>query len=63
MRIEEAFRDLKTVLELKKLRLKVNIEERLGRLVFGAILAVVVAAYLYLLALGRLPQVVKRLPI
>ncbi len=52
MRIEEAFRDLKTVLELKKLRLKVNIEERLGRLVFGAILAVVVAAYLYPLALG-----------
>jgi len=61
MRIEEAFRDLKTVLGLKELRLKVNIEERLGRLVFGAILAIVIAAYLYPLAQGQFPCVVKRI--
>uniref|UniRef100_A0A7C6EE17 IS4/IS5 family transposase n=1 Tax=candidate division WOR-3 bacterium TaxID=2052148 RepID=A0A7C6EE17_UNCW3 len=61
MRIEEAFRDLKMVLGLKELRLKVNIEERLGRLVFGAILAIVIAAYLYPLAQGQFPCVVKRI--
>ncbi|MEO0093168.1 MAG: hypothetical protein ABIK67_02785, partial [candidate division WOR-3 bacterium] len=52
MRIEEGFKDLKNMIGLKELRLKVKIEERLGRLVFGAILAMVVAAYLYPLALG-----------
>lgn len=61
MRIEEAFRDLKSAVGLKELRLKVNIEERLGRLVFSAVLAVVIAAYLYPLAQNQFPQVVKRI--
>ena len=47
MWIEEGFRDVKSTFGLNDVRLKVNIEERLGRLVFGAMLAAVVAAYLY----------------
>lgn len=61
MRIEEAFRDLKSVLGLKELRLKVNIKERLGRLVFGAVLAVVITAYLYPFLQSQFPQVAKRI--
>jgi len=61
MRIEEAFRDLKSVLGLKELRLKVSIEERLGRLVFCAVLAMVVTAYLYRLVQSQFRQVVKRI--
>jgi hypothetical protein len=61
MRIEEAFRDLKSALGLKELRLKVNIEERLGRLVFSAVLAVVITAYLYPLVQSQFPQVTKKI--
>ncbi|MEO0114586.1 MAG: hypothetical protein ABIK93_03815 [candidate division WOR-3 bacterium] len=46
---------------LKHFWLKVDIKEHLGGLVVGALLAVVIAAYLYPLAWNQLDQVTKRI--
>jgi len=59
MRVEEGFKDLKNAIGLKYLCLKVNIEERLARLVFVAILVAVIAGYLYPVAINYSDQVAK----
>jgi len=59
MRIEECFKDLKHALGLKRLRLRIDIEVRMGRVVFGALLAAAIAGYLYDWAVVSAAQVVK----
>jgi len=59
MWIEEGFRDAKSTFGLNEIRLKVDIEARLGRLVFGAMLSAIVAAYLYDLARSYALNVTK----
>ena len=59
MRVEEGFKDMKNAIGLKYPSLKVNIEERLARLVFVTMLVAVVAGYLYPVALNYSNQVAK----
>ena len=59
MRVEEGFKDIKNAVGLKYLCLKVNVEERLARLVFVAILVAVIAGYLYPVAMKYYSRVAK----
>jgi Transposase DDE domain len=61
MWIEEGFRDTKSTFGLNEVWLKVDIEERLGRLVFGVMLSTIVAAYLYDRARSYAQDVTKHL--
>ena len=61
MRIEEGFRDLKHTLGLEQLRLKCDINVRLGRVLFLAALTVIVTAYLYPVVSGYYQQVTRHI--
>jgi hypothetical protein len=60
MRIEEAFRDLKTTLGLKHLRPRKDVERRVAHLLLVAMVTACVTAYLYPRAVAEQERVVRR---